>query len=314
MNLDEKQNRFISIMQKGQAAVFAEGINESFLLKVPHYLTYTELLNREIISVQDKDVAHFMSKKMLALNHVYMRQIGCKGCQHKCIYRDATNHILSKPDEMKWISKYVLAIIDSPNNLMDKYNVVKERLLRDINFFLKEKKNVDGLMFCLLINGGERFLRKKERQYHLSLNKIYPLENSYYRLINAFFYNVQRDEEANEFRKNYCETFLLDGPFPGCNEFCKLKCLFRFDIEPFINDELIDKKMRDIIKFGELDEAKAKVRKLCLEIAKDLTLSDRDEFLNNIALCFFIQKSIQWSVQEILLNIKNWFIEEPQGD
>jgi len=310
MNLDEKQNRFISVMEKGQATVFAEGLDESFLIRVPHYFGLVEMLDKEKTEIQDKDVSHFMSEKLSRLNHVYIRQVGCEGCEHKCVFRDSTNYILSKPVQMKWICKYLLAIIDSPNNLIDKYDVVREKLLSDMKSSLKGEKEVNGLMFCLLINGGKSVLRKKERQYNLSPSTIYSLENSFFSVINKYFQDSKRiGEELSNFREKYCETFLSDGPFPGCNEFCKLKCLFRYDVEPFVDDRIIDKRMRDIIKGGKIDEAKANVRKLCFEIAKDLTLSNGIEFLNNIALCFFIQKSIQWSVQEILLNIRKWFLE-----
>ena len=105
----------------------------------------------------------------------------------------------------------------------------------------------------------------------------------------------------------YSDTFSTDnGPFPGCNEFCKFKCLFRYDVEPFIKDNSIDKKLIKAIKNG--GQAKGNVRKLCMDIAHSMTASNSTEFAENIALCFFIQKSVQWSVQEVLLNIKNWFL------
>lgn len=317
MNLSEKQNKFISIMEKGEAAVFSEGFSEPFLVSVSHYQSSVKKVNPKINSVQDKDVSRFMAKKLIAFDHIFGRHSGCKQCQYKCAYRDAINYILTKPEAMGFFTKYIFSIIEKTDNLTSKYPQLKDAVLADIKASIKKEEEINDLMFCFLINAGERFIYSKNKQYHFTSHKISLLLCAYNNLINSYFsipvktqLSSETDHHLMEFQKCYVESFLPDnGPFPGCNEFCKLKCLFRYDVEPFVKDKSIDEKLMKAIENESEDSAKRSVRRLCMDVARDLTLGEAEKFIENIALCFFIQKSMQWSVQEIRMNIEKWFLD-----
>jgi hypothetical protein len=315
MNLNEQQNRFISIMNKGEATVFSEGINEPFLVRIPHYLSSAKVVNPKLSSIQDKDVARFMAKKLIALDPIFGKHSGCKQCQYKCAYRDAANHILSKTEVMKIFKKYIFSIVDKSGNLTSKYHDLKETVLLDIKASLKKEEEVNDIMFCFLINAGERFFQNKGVEYNLPSNKIFSLLNSYNNLINSYFsipiktqLSIEAETNLKEFQRCYLQTFSCDkGPFPGCNEFCRNKCLFRFDIEPFVKDMSVNERMLKAIKNVNENDAKIAVRKLCLSVGHNLTDGNSEEFVKNVALCFFIQKSVQWSAREVVQNIQRWF-------
>jgi len=213
--------------------------------------------------------------------------------------------------------KYLLAVIEKSDNLVLRYHDLKNSILADIRHSVKKEEEVNDLMFCFLINAGERFIQNKGRQYNLSSNKIFLLLNVYNKLINSYFsipvktqLSAETEKYLKEFQRCYGETFLTDSvPFPGCNEFCKFKCLFRYDVEPYVKDQAIDEKLMRTIKDESENEARANVRRLCIDVAHNLTVDDSAMFIESIALCFFIQKSVQWSVKEILLNVKKWFLE-----
>lgn len=317
MNLSDKQNKFISIIEKGEAAVFSEGFSEPFLVRVSHYTSSVKLANPKISSIQDKDIARFMAKKMIAFDHIFGRHSGCKQCQYKCAYRDAINYVLTKPEAMGSFTKYIFSIIEKSENLTSKYPHLKDTILADIKASIKKEEEINDLMFCFLINAGERFIHSRSKQYHFTSYKISLLLCAYNNLVNSYFsipvktqLSLETDHHLKEFQKCYVESFLTDkGPFPGCNEFCKLKCLFRYDVEPFVKDKSIDEKLLKAIKSESEDSAKRSVRRLCMEVAHDLTLVNSGKFIENIALCFFIQKSLNWSVQEILMNVEKWFLD-----
>lgn len=316
MNLNEKQNKFISIMDKGEAAVFSEGFSEPFLVRVPYYLSSVKMINPKISSIQDRDVARFMAKKLITLDYIFGRHSGCKQCQYKCVYRDAANYIMSAPEVMTFFTKYLFSIIEISDNLTSKYHILKDTVLADIKASIKKEEEFNDLMFCFLINAGERFIYNKRKQYNLSSNKTFLLLDAYNNLINSYFsipvktqLSAETENCLKEFQRCYGEIFLIDnGPFTGCNEFCKFKCLFRYDVEPYVKDKSIDEKLMKAIKNESEDKARADVRKLCIDVARDLTIGNSEKFIENIALCFFIQKSLQLSVKEVLINIQKWFL------
>ena len=315
MNLNEDQNKFISIMDKGEAAVFSEGFSEPFLVRIPYYPSSVKVVDPKKSSTTDKDVIRFMAKRLIALDRIFGRQSGCKQCQYKCIYRDAANYILTNPHNQRMFTKYIFGIIEKADNLALKYHTLKDAILADIRSSLKKEEDINDLMFCFLINAGERFIRNKGTGYALGANKISTLLDTYNNLINAYFsipiktqLSVETENSVKTFQECYTATFRVgNGPFPGCNEFCKSKCLFRYDTEPFIRDTSIDEALLSAIKSG--GKAKEKVRKLCMDVARHLVFDNCPTFMENIALCFFIQKSVVWSVEKVLLNIKKWFLD-----
>jgi hypothetical protein len=319
MNLNDQQNKFISIMAKGEAAVFSEGFNEPFLVMVSHYQSSAKKVNPKMSNVQDKDVSRFMAKKLITLDHVFGRHSGCRQCQYKCAYRDTSNHLLSSPETIRYFSKFVFAIIEKPDSLTSVFPSFRDAVLKDLRDSLQKEEEVNDIMFCFLINAGESYIRNKGRQYDLSRNNIFALFNAYNDLINSYFSipvktQLSADTEASlrEFQKCYKETFSLDnGPFPGCNEFCKNKCFFRYDVEPFVKDKAIGDKIMEALEGKE--SARVDVNRICLNVARNLTMHNSDDFERNVALCFFIQKSVQWNVKKVSLNINRWFFNMREG-
>ena len=317
MNLNEQQNKFISIMAKGEAAVFSEGFNEPFLVMVSDYQSSVKKVSPGIIRVQDKDVRRFMAKKMIPLDHILGRHSGCKRCQYKCVYKDTANHLLFDPETIKSFSKFILAIIEKPDNLTSVFPSFRDEVLKDIRDFFEKEEEVNDIMFCFLINAGESYIRNKGTHYEWFPNKTSQLLNTYNNLINSYFsipvktqLSVDTEKHLRDFHRCYQENIATEkGPFPGCDEFCKNKCLFRYDVDPLVKDSVLDEKLRTAINNEDEAKAKANVRRLCIIVSRDLTISNNHEFLENIALCFFIQKSVQLSLQEVLLNIDKWFIE-----
>ncbi|MEW6586979.1 MAG: DUF87 domain-containing protein, partial [Nitrospirota bacterium] len=138
MNLNEQQNKFISIMDKGVAAVFSEGFSEPFLVQVSHYQSSAKKINPKMRSVQDRDVSRFMAKKLIPLDHVFGRHSGCKQCQYKCAYRDIANQLLSKPEQMRYFNKFIFAIIEKAGNLTSLFPSFRDVVLKDIRDSLQK--------------------------------------------------------------------------------------------------------------------------------------------------------------------------------
>ena len=313
MNLNDQQNKFISIMSRGEAAVFSDGYNEPFLLKVSSYHGSMKKLNPALNSVQDHDVSRYMAKKLKSFDYSFGRHSGCQQCQHKCSYKDTANQLLSNPETVKFFKKFIYAIVEIPDSLTTVFPLFREFILKDLRDSMQKEDELNSIIFCLLINVGESYIGLKSRQYSLSLNSRLTLFNAYNELINSYFsiplktqLSSTTETYLQEFQNIYKESFTFaKGPFPGCDEFCKYKCLFRYDVEPFAHDALIGNEM--LKAFDGNENPRININKICLNVARHLTIRNSDEFEKNIGLCFFIQKSVQWNVKKVILNIKNWY-------
>lgn len=314
MNLSEKQNNYVSIIETGEAVVFREGFHEPFLVKVPYFPDVSRI--QAGTTPGDAEVRQFMSKSLLDLDYVYAKQKGCVSCQNKCKYLDIAKRVLDADEPKRAFTRYILAAIENKEAITAQYSHLKNIVLREISDLSLTPDEIEGIMFCFFINAGSRFFRRKREQYKISSPEISPLIDCYFNMINSWFavkiktqLSLEAEREVERFQRLYKEKLKVEaGPFPGCNEFCNHKCLFRFEVEPIVKNPSIDNGLLAAIKSGP--DSKSNVRNFCLQVARGITLGDGPEFIENIALCFFIQASLQWSVQEILANIRKWFLLE----
>ena len=71
MNLNEDQNKFISLVKKGEAAVFSEGFNESFLVKVPYYPSNAATIDPGKSRITNHDVTRIYGKKNIRFRFLF---------------------------------------------------------------------------------------------------------------------------------------------------------------------------------------------------------------------------------------------------
>lgn len=314
MNLTEEQNKYVAVIDKGLGVVFFEGFHEPFLVKVPYFPDVAKIKKGEkekIIIPPDTEVRRAMSQLTADLDNIYAKQRGCIQCQNKCKYLDIVKQILNYIEST--FSKYVLSIIEDKKNITEKYNILKNTVIKSIPDISLSPKDIDGLMFCFLITAGNRYFKLRKRQYNLSDQKINFLIDSYFGLINKWFavkirsqLSVEAEKEAERFCNLYKNTFKLEeGPFPECDEYCKYICLFRYDVKLVAQDASTDKGLRDCIKSSLPSDGR--VKNFCLKVGKGFTFGDETEFIEGIALCFYIQKLVNWNIKQSILDIKSEF-------
>ena len=185
-----------------------------------------------------------MAKRTSAFDSFFERQHGCKECRYKCKFRDAARYLLSEQKNEKTFLKYFFGILEKPENLALKYRAVRDKILEEATSSLMEEGDANGLMFCFLINAGESFIQKRERQYGFSSKKVRMFLTNYNDVMNSFFsipvksqFSVDTEKRLRDLKECSKATFqAIKGPFPGCDEYCRSKCLFRYDVEPFVVD------------------------------------------------------------------------------
>jgi hypothetical protein len=319
MNLNDEQNKYITILDKGYGVVFFEGLHESFLVKIPYFPDISKnLIRRKATIPTDADVKNKMAPFIADLNDIYTKQKGCEQCQDKCKYLEITKQLVSIEENIFIFSKYILSIIENKKNIIDRYSSLKNEITKsilDLSFTTEAKHNI---IFCFCVNAGIRYFKQRMKQYNISSQKINILAESYFDLLNKWLKNDNGNSLSNEteraaelFRDTYNSTFSLEiGPYPECGQFCNHKCLFKYDVEPKSLDESLDLALRACYKRSQNSDGK--VRKFCIEVGKGFTFGIETEFAKAIALCFFIQKLTNWRVEQSVLDIKRDFLLIPE--
>jgi len=320
MNLNKEQNKYMAVINKGYGAIFFEGLNKPFLVKIPHFSDFAKVRSgikeKEIIP-SDIVIEKSMTRLKGDLNNIYAKQKGCLTCRNKCKYLDITRQIL-KYDGIKFLyRKYLISIIEDKKNITDKYKFLKDEIVKSIPDVSIQPESLDGTMFCFFITAGTEFFKLKKKEYNLSKQKISNLVESYFDLISKWFevkirtqLSVDTEKAAEKFISNFEETFKSEnGPFAECNQFCNHKCFFKHNVQPVAENVSIDKGIRQCIRNSV--SADGKVRNFCMNVAKNLIFGEDTEFTKAIALCFYIQKLASWNVEQSILDIKRDFLLIP---
>jgi len=320
MNLNEEQNKYTAILDKGNGIVFFEGLHEPFLVKIPYFpdISKTNIAEKVKNTIPtDLEIKRSMARLSLDLDNIYAKQKGCIQCQNKCKYLDIVRQILGSEEIEFAFYRYILSIIDDINNIANKYTMLKEGVIKSISDISEGLASIDEIMFCFLINEGNSYFKLKKKQYSISTQKTDNLIDSFFDLINKWYkvkmrsqLSIEAEKAAERFRDIYKNSFRLEkGPFPGCNEYCQNRCLFRYEVERIINNESIIIGIKSILK-SELDlrRKRANVREFCLKAGEGILPGGLNKSVENIGLCFFIQVTNQLAVKNVLGDIQKWFL------
>lgn len=321
MNLSEEQNKYMAIIKKGYGAIFFEGLDKSFLVKIPYFPETAQAksgIQGEDNIVSDSVIKRSMARLTSDLNNIYAKQKGCLACRDKCKYLDITRQILNNDGITYSYRKYLISIIGDIGNITDRYQFLKDEIFKSIPDVSIQSDSSEGIMFCFFINAGIQYFKLQKKEYMLSNQKYTNLMESYFDLINKLFevairtqLSVKAEKAAARFISNFKETFESEtGPFSECNEFCNHKCFFKSNVQPIAYNESIDNGFKECIKNSNPGDGK--VRNFCINVARDLIFGEDTEFMKAIALCFYIQKLASWNVEQSIIDIKRDFLLIPE--
>lgn len=308
MNLSEEQDHYLPLLKPGLAAVFYEGIDDPYLVKIPYFPEMVQQAPESIPS--SEEILEFMKAKLDSLDRIYGRQRGCNLCQKKCHYWDMVQHIFEEPETLQKFSSYLLAILENKDFWVSKYGILKGYILAKAAKFYLLTDETEQLMRCFLVTAGNRFFSLKRQLYDLTIQEQNSLIDAYLGVLGMVLpigenHILSQDAEKaiKQFQNRYRKLLEIpQGPFPGCDNFCRHKCLFRFEVQPFVSDKKIESQL-----ISAIQSSREAVREFCMNVARQISLGEDPDFLEDIALCFFIQKSLAMAVKKVVDNIQKWF-------
>ncbi len=319
MNLNDEQNRYVTILDKGFGVVFFEGLHESFLIKIPYFPNNSKnIIGRKTNIPTDVDVKNKMAPFVADMENIYTKQKGCEQCQDKCKHLEITKQLLNIEENLFIFEKCIISIIESNINIIDKYVKLENMIIKSLTDLSISAENKDNILFCFCVNAGISYFKQRMKQYAIPSHNLSILIESFFDFINTWLkcgdkilLTNETERMAEHFRDIYRATFNSEnGPYPECGQFCNHKCIFWCDVKPKSLDQSLDLAFRSCYKRSQISDGK--VRAFCIEVGKGFTFGNETEFTKAIALCFIIQKLNNWRVEQSVLDIKRDFLLIPE--
>ncbi|GHO94365.1 hypothetical protein KSF_044130 [Reticulibacter mediterranei] len=246
MNLNMEQLTHLGILLPGMAAIFAEGADHAYLVRMQNY-------KRNISPLTDKALKK-MSQQYISLKPfqaiIDINEYGIPGTDNggpdPVIYH-ATSKVLDS-EKSKWIwSNILLRLIANPVLVLDSLLRFSEEIEVDMAY-LPPDKHV-AVLIMALIRGCAEVLRQRGAQFGWSYSEVEEMRILLTRGLIAYgraSFKVSHGEDPDDLEEREKEMEVVErsffqfskryrqvmerrqGPFAGC-KYCPARCLYRTD-------------------------------------------------------------------------------------
>lgn len=295
MNIEEQETKKIVSMNVGEAAVFSEGDDGAYHLKVP----YSKIETKESAGRDDDMVVKAMESFRKDARY-FAPYEGCmKYCKAICRYKNIGDVISSSHRFSSQMPPLVISLTDDAG-LKDSILLQMLEMGKDEGDHARDPK---GIKICSIIHGSERYFEWMGNRYHWSYEDAENLKNTflefYMDTLEKFVGNelqfsskVLDQSRISKFQNLYKNLCKDKQPTPFCSSICSDGfCIYRFNLSEALEDDDFHKGFVETINQGGEDMWE-KLDSLCKEAAKEIVLpGGNQETIQKIALCFALQKS-----------------------
>ncbi len=327
MNITEDQKRRIASLGCGEAAVYAEGADRPYLVKVPGYkgkFAKAMLSEKEL-----KD--HMYGAFFQQFPELFYRYQGCDPCTSKkpCeSIRGMVRKSIQDDDFEREFCRFFLGAISNKAIILDTCKELERAILGKARF--SNNDQAKGISYCALLHTMELNLDKRGAFHSMRFDDITLLKA---KLVPLFHEMVNRrgtvpdnelfaslDEPLDDCFYLYRELCRKEiGPFWLCRH-CSDICLFGFDVRHIANDPGTNRNFALVLQEKEWTMLLSKVARFCRIVAPRITSSNDESVLQKAALCYAAHKttaahfdiSDQDRIAGFILGIES--PDEKQGD
>jgi hypothetical protein len=266
MNLNMEQLNHLGILTPGMAAIFAEGADHAYLVRMENYKRNISPLTDKALKKMSSNYASIKDFQSIPDITEYGIPGTSVGGPDPAIYQ-AAGRILDSP-KSKWVwSNTLLRLIANPAGVLEALMHFTEQIETDMAYLPDAKHTTIFMM--VLIRGCAELLHQRGAQFGWSYDEVETQRVllthglvGYMRLLqkvqqveyeaNEQFFEQQNkeaevfEEQLFQFTENYNQLMgRQQGPFAGC-KYCPARCLYRTDTKnlltqknhKWINDEL----------------------------------------------------------------------------
>jgi hypothetical protein len=322
MNIEERETKKITSMSVGEAAVYGEGDEGAYHVRVP----YSKIEARKGEKAKEEEAIRNAMKSFTSDARNYAPFEGCLGfCKAVCRFKTAGSNVSSTYRYISQMPKLTLALIDNATT-------IKSILLQMLEAGGDEGRKVGdpkGVKICAAIQGAERYFEGLGRDYNWAYDGVEQVKASFIDLyMEALDKFIASETEFSaeapidrlldqskiaRFKDTYTNMCKDRQPTRFCSDVCgESLCLYRFNLKEALYDQHYNRRFLDIIQAAE-DDMWEKLYGLCRVAVERAVLSGGSEkTARKIALCFALQKSNSFRgfsrrhVTEVMVNLIDW--------
>ena len=246
MNLNLEQLTHIGILKPGMAAVFAEGADHAYLVRLENYKRNISPLTDKNLKKISNQYASVRAFQAIPDMHMYGVPAAFTGGPDPSLYQ-AASKILDSP-KSTWIwSNILLRLVTHPKNVADALLHFSEQIEKDMSYLPTAKH--ESVFIMTLILGCAELLQKRGAQFGWTYGEVEELRVllthnmvAYVRLFSSLNQQLSPEElqhksedlstieeQLTKFSIRYEQIMHREqGPFAGCIH-CMAKCLYRTD-------------------------------------------------------------------------------------
>jgi hypothetical protein len=250
MNLGEAQARAISALPTGRAAVYAEGADRPYLLRIAAAKGAAAPSARP---PTDMEVRKVMLDQHAFDDHVYKPRPGCERCglwksnPGRCaLIRDLAQTVGETPIYLETYRRYVLSLSEEPAQAVRSYPALAQAVKRAIQpADLEEQREVT---LCAVVHSSAEQMEQYGSGYAMPYDALGAVHDTLLAAFAPVVRNFQNDlallasieqhiapaaQRFGELMRKL--TARQSGPFAGC-VFCQAKCRFGLELRPVARD------------------------------------------------------------------------------
>ncbi|MBV9229126.1 MAG: ATP-binding protein, partial [Chloroflexi bacterium] len=255
MNLNEEQQTHLTTLSPGMAAVYAEGADHAYLVRMENY-------KRKISALIDADLRK-LSRRYATVKHFqaimdfdkYEVPLAPLGGPDPATYYAAGKLLDSEKSKRLW-ARFLLCLTSNPAKLLELITGISEQIETEMPHLSAEQH--DRTMRMTIVRGSAEIMRERGAQFGwtytqeddmrvlltngmLTLARVYCLIRDQADQEQAD--QVEMLQKEMEQSSNYFKQFVTayetstqrrQGPFAGCIH-CPAKCLYRVEVNSLLS-------------------------------------------------------------------------------
>jgi hypothetical protein len=297
MSLDQRQEDYVAVVEKGVGVVYAEAADKPFLVRVPNYKGV--YIDRHAKTFKEAEVAQFMADFRKTHREVFLPFTSCVYCQEVCRHRGTAARAVTAPELEMAFAKFSLAAQRDASAAVKAFPALFSAARKAARATETEPRKAKPLVFCVLVQLLERLSHVHERLFGRPRQAVADVREAQVQMVAAIlrhFLDRRLEEIAQQigrevaaFRQQHQSlTRQSTGPLPGC-ELCQHRCALRLETAALLADDELTNRLVAALRSGE--DVWARARQVCDLAAARLVEAPSKDPAAAVALCYFVQKA-----------------------
>jgi hypothetical protein len=293
MNVQERETRKIVSLNVGEAAIYSEGDDGAYHVKVP----FSKIEGEASWKGKGDEIVIKAMHKFKQEHKKFAPFEACSQyCKAICEYKNKGSDVVQ---HHRYYSRFPVLLLSILHDVDDLENI----LLQMFENVEPAAKNAGGIRICSMIQGVTHYCENLGNRYKWPYEEV----NSLQKLFTEIYYNFLKNYEETKgqvsifsvdqqkfkkFRNLYFRMSRGKQPTPFCQKICpNNQCLYRFNMPEALSDDYFNRKFLEIVNEGG-EEMWYALDQLCKEAAREAILPGANlETTARIGLCFALQKA-----------------------